>query len=144
MYEYILIYIIEILHVLIIISNVLISIFLPKRCLKYVLLLLILLFLHWKTNDGMCILTQLSANLRKKIDPNLVYSWKEKLSPIDQFLSHQIAGNLFEELHYPKGTTQVNFIRAKFRFIYHLLIEFILWFLQGLCARVKSINKSKL
>lgn len=80
-----------------------------------------------------------SANAAKKVRTGMIdyehknlqqlpttahcYKWKKRLSPIDQVIAFEAAGEILCELGYDSGITRCNRLPLKLRHIYHYLVN---------------------
>jgi len=65
------------------------------------------------------------VNLTQNLIRENAYKWKQKLSPADQAIAYEIAGDLIEELGYDKGVVSHPF--KLFRKAYHRISESYHW-----------------
>lgn len=72
------------------------------------------------------------ANLRRPIDTSLALKWTKTLTYVDQALSYEIVGSLFEELRYPLGCTHAAKGILTFRKLFYWILQRITWRIQRL------------
>lgn len=67
------------------------------------------------------------TNLSRSIDSHLAFKWLRTLDPVDQALSYEIAGNLFDELGYPCGVKNASAARLLMRRYKYRIMEALIW-----------------
>lgn len=76
------------------------------------------------------------SNLSKQPDASLAYKWKNELGDADQVLCNLLAGDLLDELEYPKGCPDSSTVKVQGRRLYHYLHQGVKWRLNKLKSRI--------
>lgn len=77
------------------------------------------------------------TNLKRPIDSSLAYKWRDILGRVDQAISWQIAGKLFEDLGYPSGRTEAPKLFIVSKKIQYWAVEAISWRIKKMRLLVK-------